>query len=344
MLRQPAALAYPVNLRDMHQDEFSALTEPYRRELQAHCYRLSGSMQEAEDLVQETLLRAWRRRETYAGRAPLRAWLYKIATNLCLDALKQRPRRTLPMTRQTASTLDSPLGAAPREPIWLEPFPDDLLAPEDDNPEARFSIRESVTLAFMTCLHLLPPRQRAVLILRDVLDWRTREVADLFGLSVPAVKSLLHRARTTLDDHQRAAGANAMSVQTLDDRLRRQLKRYVHAWESADVNKLLALLTAEATFSMPPTPEWYRGRDNIRGLIGMTIFSGQAQGRWRLQPTRANGRSAFGIYQRDESTGLYEAHGIQVVTFDGEHIADIITFKDSALMRYFNLPMCLHAE
>lgn len=331
------------NLRKSDQHEFSALTEPYRRELQAHCYRMLGSLQEAEDMVQETLLRAWRRRETYAGRAPLRAWLYKIATNLCLDTLKRRPRRTLPIARQTATSMNDPIAADITEPIWLEPFPDDLLAPEKDNPEARYTMQESVTLAFMTCLHLLPPRQRAVLILRDVLDWHASEVADLLDTSVPAVKSVLHRARSTLDNRYQQVDATGIASQMLDEKLRGQLDRYVRAWEACDVDALLMLLKDEATFSMPPTPSWYRGREAIRKLVSATVFKGGRAGLWRLQATRANRRPAFGIYLWDENDGIYHAHGIQVVTFEGEQIADITTFKDAAVMRYFNLPMTLSA-
>ena len=339
-IKQSSASAHPTTLRDLDQQAFSALAEPHRRELQTHCYRMVGSVQEAEDLAQETLWRAWRRRETYEGRAPFRAWLYKIATNLCLDALKQRPRRSLPMARQAAATPDEPIPAASTEPayVWLEPFPDDLLAPEEANPEARFSRRESVTLAFMASLHLLPPRQRAVLILRDVLDWQASEVAELLGQTVPAVKSALHRARATLTHHYQAVRVEDMSTHGLDERRRRQLDRYVQAWETADVDGLLALLKADATFSMPPIPAWYRGRDTIGRLVAATIFSGSARGRWRLQPTRASGQPGFGLYRLDEVKGVYGAYGIQVVTFDGEQIADITTFRNPTLAAFFDLP------
>jgi RNA polymerase sigma-70 factor (ECF subfamily) len=329
----------PNNLRAIDQQAFSDLTEPHRRALQAHCYRMVGSPAEAEELAQETLWRAWRRRETYEGRAPLRAWLYKIATNLCLDALKQRPRRTLPVALDTASTVDQPAPPPATEPVWLEPFPDDLLAPDEANPEARYSLHESVALAFMTSLQVLPPRQRAVLILRDVLDWQAAEVAEALGQTVPSVKSALHRARTTLANHKLSAQLEAARRHPPDEHLRGQLDRYVLAWETADVDGLLNLLRDDATFSMPPTPSWYLGRANIGGLVSRTIFGGSARGRWRLLPTRANGQTGYGLYKRDEASGSYMAYGIQVVTFAGDAIADITTFRNPALLPRFNLPV-----
>lgn len=319
---------------------FSALTEPHRRELQAHCYRMMGSLQEAEDLVQDTLLRAWQRGDTYAGRGPLRAWLYRIATNLCLDRLSQQPRRSLPVAVQAPLPAGQPLPPAILEPVWLEPCPDDLLAPEAENPEARYGVRESVTLAFMTALHLLPPRQRAVLILRDVLDWPASEAAELLGLSVPAVKSALHRARTTLSGHYQTVRLDSLSLGGLDKRRQAQLERYAHAWEMADVDALAALLRADATFSMPPNPAWARGVDDIRALVGNAIFGGQA-GRWRLVPTRASGEAGFGLYRIDEQDSRYHAYGVMVVSFEGEAIAAMTTFRTPTLVKYFNLPPVL---
>jgi RNA polymerase sigma-70 factor (ECF subfamily) len=323
--------------------EFTALAEQHRRALQAHCYRMVGSPQEAEELTQEALLRAWRGRDTYAGRAPLRAWLYKIATNLCLDALARRPRRSLPMTRGAAATPDAPVPPELTEPIWLEPIPDDLAAGEESNPEARYSLHESLTLAFLTALHRLPPRQRAVLILRDVLDWPADEVAGLLNLSVPAVKSLLHRARSALSGYYPAGSSQSDPRPDLDQARRGLLERYVRAWEAADVEALTALLKSEATFSMPPTPAWYQGRENVRALVARTIFAGPARGRWRLLPLRANSQPGFGLYRLDESAGGYGAYGIQVLTLDGAEIADIITFRSPGLARVFQLPATLPA-
>jgi RNA polymerase sigma-70 factor (ECF subfamily) len=339
----------PLLLRDLTPHEFSAITEPHRRELQVHCYRMLGVLQDAEDLVQETLLRAWQRRETYAGRASVRVWLYKIATNLCLDTLERRKRRTLPVVRQQATTLDEPIPPDFNEPIWLEPFPDILLASEEMMPEARFSMRESISLAFLVLLQQLPPRQRAVLLLRDVLDWQASEVAELLDLTVPAVKSLLFRARRTLAPQTDAIGADGAldgaSIVPPDAATRALLHRYTTAWENADIDTLVALLKADATFSMPPIPAWYRGRKTIGGLVAKTVFSGNAQGRWRLQPTHANRQLAFGVYRvgetDDVSDGVYHAYGIQVVKLEGMQIADITTFRVPALVPKFNLPMTL---
>jgi len=331
-----------LDLSRIDQQAFSELVEPYRRAIQAHCYRMLGSTQEAEELVRETFLRAWLRRETYANRAPLRAWLYKIATNLCLDALERRPKRSLPVAYQDVSSTDAPIPADVNEPIWLEPFPDEWLAPDTEDPETRYSLRESIRLAFMTSLHQLPPRQRAVLILRDVLDWQATEVADLLEVSVPAVKSALHRARTTLDARQQTVKQEEL-VATASETLQAQLARYVRAWESADADGLASLLKEEATFSMPPIPAWYQGRESVRVLVSKTVFGGKPERRWRLHPTQANGERAFGLYRWDGEANVYRAYGIQVVVFAGKEIADITTFRVPSLMASFKLPETLPA-
>jgi RNA polymerase sigma-70 factor, ECF subfamily len=329
----------PVSLNTISQDEFGALVEPLRREIQIHCYRMLGSVHEAEDMVQETFLRAWRHRVTFEGRSTVRAWLYKIATNLCLDALAQGPRRMLPITRSAASSVDMPIPASLMEPIWLEPFPDELLAPDRDEPAKYFAARENISVAFMAALHLLPARQRAVLLLRDVLEWQASEVAALLDLTIPAVKSALHRARTTMATHGAKVGADAISPRTLDQATRARLDQYVLAWETADITSLLAVLKEDVTFSMPPTPSWYQGRDTVRKLVSATIFSGAANGRWRLLPTRANGQLAFGLYQRSGAGGPYKAYGIQVVRGLEGGIEDITTFRNASLFPYFNLPI-----
>jgi len=339
----PEQTNIPANLRNLDQHEFGALTEPHRRELRAHCYRMLGCVQDAEDMVQETFLRAWNRRETYEARSTLRAWLYKIATNQCLDALKKKPRRGLPISREDASTLEQPIPASVTEPIWLEPYPDDFPASAEFSTESNYLAREDIRLAFVTSLHLLPPRQRAVLILRDVLDWQADEVADVLEQTVPSVKSALHRARTTLAKHRQTLHLDEINPHLADEDLRGKLELFVHAWQTADVDGLLSLLMDDATFSMPPIPSWYRGRENIGGLVRKTIFGGQANGRWRLLPTRANSQPGFGLYKLNEGIKNYDGYGIQVLTFDGEQIVDITTFRNPALMGVFQLPSTLPA-
>lgn len=329
-----------MNLNMVDHHEFGVLVERHQRELQVHCYRLMGSVHDAEDMVQETLLRAWHSRGTLENQAALRAWLYRIATNVCLDALKRRANRYVPVTRQGASTLAEPIPAAIREPIWLEPYPDDLLFADDTDPEARLLARDSIALAFIAALHLLPPRQRAVLILRDVMDWSANEVATLLNTTVSSVKSALHRARSTLSNYDYTY--NTVTSLTLDESLQTQLDHYVLAWETADIGALIDLLKDDATFSMPPIPSWYRGRNTIGELVARTVFSGQASGRWRLRATRANSQPAFGLYRQSDVQGGYQAYGIQVLTIRSDQIADITTFANPALFTYFNLPLTLN--
>jgi len=314
------------------------LTEPYRRELQVHCYRMLGSLTEAEDLVQETLLRAWKSRRTYAGRAPVRAWLYKIATNVCLDELAMRSRRGLPASFfEPADPLEPP--AAPvLDPIWLEPYPDALLPETRADPAARYDQSESVRLAFLVALQELPPRQRAILLLRDVLGWTAAEVAEMLRLSGSSVTSALYRARVTLSTRGNEERWVAV-VPELDDPVeRRLLERYVLAWETADIEGLTLLLKEDATFPMPPLPGWYRGRADIRAFVSATILPGEARGRWKLLPTRANGRPAFGLYRRRDDRPGYAAFAIQVVRFEGGLVVDATTFGFPQLFGRFGLP------
>ncbi|MFN8445417.1 MAG: sigma-70 family RNA polymerase sigma factor [Caldilineaceae bacterium] len=328
------------NLYNVSEEEFGIQTEPYRNELIVHCYRMVGSLQDAEDLVQETFVRAWNGRRGFEGRASLRTWLYKIATNLCLNWLEKRTRRSLPIVRQSAASLDEPIPADINEPIWLEPFPDSLLASTTLDPATRFDQLENIRLAFLIALQQLPPRQRAILILRDVLEWSANEVADLLNISVTAVKSALFRARTTLSKRETSFETHSADNPT-DPTLADRLSQYVYAWETANVEALVQLLKADATFSMPPIPSWYQGRGTITGLVSKTIFRGAAQGRWRLLPTRANGETAFGLYRVGEEANVHHAYGIQVVRFQGIEIADITTFRVPALFASFGLPMKL---
>jgi RNA polymerase sigma-70 factor (ECF subfamily) len=338
--------------RSGDQVAFARLVEPHRRELQVYCYRMLGSLLDAEDLVQETLLRAWRRLDTFEGRASLRAWLYRIATNACLDDLRRRPRRTLPQVSVPPADPAEPLAPPPAEPIWLEPLPDEWLAGEEASPEAAFDRLESVTFAFLIALQALPPRQRAVLILKDVLAWRAREVAALLDLTVPAVNSALHRARVTLAAHYHGKRQDAVRLTPGDPRTSMLLQRYVQAWERADVEGIVALLKEDAAYPMPPSPSWYRGRAAIGAFIRNAILSG-ADGAddasvsadlWLLRPAPfANGCPAVAWYRRfrDARAGgseRYQAFALQVLSWDGELLAEVMTFVRPELFPFFGLP------
>lgn len=325
-------------------DQFGELTEPYRRELQIHCYRILGSLQEAEDLVQETFLRAWRRLDTYQGRASFRAWLYKIATNACLDVLDQRQsRRRLPVDIYPASDPGAAIAPPPAEMVWLEPFPDEWLVDQTSaNPEARYSLYESVSLAFLTALQALPPRQRAVLILIDILDWSAREVAELLETSLSAVNSALHRARVTLAKHYHSPEQESAIHLEPDERTQKLLDQYVEAWQTADIAGLVALLKKDAILTMPPSPSWYRGKNAIRLFAARTVLADQgmfgekAKGRWRLLPLHANAQTAFAVYQR-AGNGKYQFSGIHVLTIQSYQLSQITCFMDPSLSLYFGM-------
>jgi RNA polymerase sigma-70 factor, ECF subfamily len=326
-------------------DEFNALTEPHRRELRVHCYRILGSLTEAEDMVQETFLHAWKRLATFQGRSTFRAWLYKIATNACLDALdKRRTRRLLPVNAAPAADPHAPILPPSAEISWLEPFPDEwLVDPGATNPESHYSAYESVSLAFLAALQTLPPRQRAVLILGDVLDWSAQEMADLLGTSLSAVASALHRARVTMAASYHGHAPEERSTLPADMHTREMLDRYMRAWQTADVDGLVDLLREDAVMSMPPSPSWYQGRFDIRAFTAATLFAdesmfkGKAAGRWRLVSTRANGQPAFAVFQSLESGG-FQASGIQVLSFESGQLAAITCFLDPTLNARFVSP------
>jgi len=342
---QSAETARVASARHGDSQQFAELTEPYRRELQVHCYRILGSLHEAEDMVQETMLKAWKRLDTYEGRASFRAWLYKIATNTCLDFLDQRrSRRLLPLDVLPASDPNTSILPPAAEMTWLEPFPDEWLRDANAvNPEARYTDSESISLSFMTALQLLPPRQRAVLILCDVLDFSSRETAEVLDLTVSSVSSALHRARKTLSQNYQNRAPESSSQTLTDERSQWLLDHFVKAWETADVDGLVALLKADATFAMPPSPSWYQGREAIQIFVTATVFggdgmfSGKASGRWRLVPTQANTSPAFAIYQRTENDE-YQAFGLIALTLDGNMLAQIISFIDPSLPTHFGLP------
>ncbi len=326
------------------QTEPERLLEAYRSELLLHCYRLSGSLHDAEDTVQDTMLRAWRHFDSFTDRGPgsLRAWLYTIATNTSLDALKKKSSRTLPTAASPAWNPQKSVAPRSTETLWLEPFPDARLIEAAENPEARYTRHESVSLAFLTALQLLPPRQRAILLLADVLDWRAAEIAQLLDLSVSAVNSALHRARVTLEKnyhHEQREMAPLYHVTAATNTL---LTRYLHAWETDDVDGLVALLKEDAILSMPPVPSWYQGRAAIRTVLRAVLFPSDIPNHWRLFPTRANGQPAFMVYRSDEATGLYHAFAVQVITLDDAgQITEVTAFLGPQLAASFSFPLQL---
>jgi RNA polymerase sigma-70 factor (ECF subfamily) len=301
-----------------------------------------GSFHDAEDALQEALLRAWRGLESFQGRSALRPWLYRIATNACLDVIASRRRRALPNATGPAAGAGESLPAPVMEPLWLEPLPDNLIDLRPTvNPEAHYDARESVTLAFLATLQTLPGRQRAALILRDVLGWKAKEVAELLETSVAAVNSAANRARVSMKgyDAERSSSnaASASSEQTAA-----LLSRYVDAWQAADAAGLVALLREDALITMPPLPLWYQGRTTIRWFFETQLFAGDASGRFRLVATRANGSPAFATYNRDE-TGEYRLGALQVLTIRGDQISEIHDFLAIGNQRFpgFDLPVSL---
>jgi RNA polymerase sigma-70 factor, ECF subfamily len=320
--------------------DFDALTNPYRRELTVHCYRILGSFEDAEDALQELLVRAWRQLSSLQSPAALRAWLYKIATNVSLNMLAARKARSMPPARLPAADPHAPLPAASPEALWLEPLPDEYLAGFSPGPEARLEAKESVSLAFLTVLQRLPGRQRAVLILRDVLGWQAQEVAELLNASVPAVNSALQRARATLKKQPRPARDGTAGVGEQDAAL---LAEFVQAWEMADAARLTALLRDDAVFTMPPLPAWYQGRLAIQAFLSEQVFSAEQAGRqFRVHATRANGCPAFGSYQLD-AAGIYRPGALIVLTLARGQIAQIDDFLaiDDKLFSRFHLPLLL---
>ena len=312
---------------------FETLVGPYRRELLVHCYRMLGSLHDAEDLVQETLLRAWEKRATLTSPGAYRAWLYRIATNLCLNTLTRVPRRSLPPDTHPVTDPTRPVPPRLREPIWLEPFPDDLLADPQADPEDRALQRERITLAFLVALQRLTPAQRAILLLREVLEWPAVEVAEWLNLSVPAVNSALQRARRAL--HQFHEGSEAPLAEPRPH-VQDLLDHYVALWEQADIPGLVALLREDAWLTMPPFPAWFQGRAAIATALSTRIFT---PGRlWRLLPTRANGSPAFGLYRREAGADVYQLFGLVVLGVEGEQIASLVGFLELSGLSSFALP------
>jgi RNA polymerase sigma-70 factor (ECF subfamily) len=320
---------------------YRSLVEPHRAELLAHCYRMLGSLQDAEDALQETLLRAWRGLAGFEGGRPIRPWLYKIATNVCLDAIAKRPKRVLPAEHGPPADPGGGPGQQIREPIWLEPYPDDELGVEDGYaaPEASYEQRESVELAFIVALQHLPARQRAVLILREVLGFSAREVAELLETTAASVNSLLQRARQAVEERIPAQSQQATMRSLGDERLRSLVRRYVEAWESRNVDAMVAVLVEDATFAMPPHPLWFQGRDEVVAFI-----SGTGRPRLRNIVTTASGQPAIGWYLWDEPRESYRAVSLEVLTLEGEGVKEITAFVFPELFPRFGLPEELPRE
>lgn len=329
--------------RSGDQDAFRHVASTYQRELLVHCYRMLGSLEDSEDTLQETLLRAWRRLDSFEGRASLRAWLYKIATNACLDVLDKRPGRTMPQAVSPPGGHDSAFPGPTVEHIWLEPLPDTLIDERPiTNPEARYEVRESVALAFLAALQTLPGRQRAVLILRDVLGWKASEVADLLGITVAAANSALQRARSTM--HQQKVKSRRKTTaftpsSGADLQTASLLAKYVEAWEAADTARLVSLLREDAVMTMPPLLLWYKGRTAIGLFLDAHLFKGHSTDRFRMLSTRANGAPALAVYQSD-GEGSYNPVALQVLTIEEGKVVEISDFlvTDDRLFRKFDLP------
>jgi RNA polymerase sigma-70 factor (ECF subfamily) len=299
---------------------FDQLVAPHRRELKAHCYRMSGSVHDAEDLLQETLVKAWRGLISFEGRSSVRTWLYKVATSACLNAAEQKKSRVLPSELGPSSAPGAPM-APDGEVSWLEPYPDAWVEEEARSPEARYSRRQSITLAFLSALQRLPPRQRAVLLLRDVLGWQATDCGELLEMSVAAVNSALQRARETLE-----AAKDLGEPKVEDDQTRSLLHRYVQAWERSDVSALVQLLREDAVLTMPPMPVWFSGAAHIGDAIGGMVLMPGTAGLFRLTLAHANAQPAVVMFRGDEPAAVH----VLVVT-EGR-IARIDAFLDPRLV------------
>ena len=322
------------------EEAFRELTEPHRRELQFHCYQMLGSMQDAEDALQETMVSAWRGLAGFEERASLRSWLYRIATNRCLDALREGGRRPPP----PEPPFEPPTPTRMAEVTWLEPYPDVLLEGLVDaspGPEARYETRETVELAFITALQALTPRQRAALVLRDVLGFRAGEVAEMLASTEDSVKSALKRARAALREQQAPPGRERPPLPSSAEE-RALVQRFADNWVADNINGVVALLTDDARVTMPPSPLEYEGHRAIAAFLGETA-TWRGQRRYRLIPTRANTQPAFGCYRTEVHAPIAHAVGLLVLTLEGDRIAAITNFIDSAVLGRFGLPRTLRS-
>jgi RNA polymerase sigma-70 factor, ECF subfamily len=320
------------------EQDFLQQADPYRRELLAHCYRMLGSAHDAEDLVQETYLRAWRAYHSFEGKSSLRTWLYRIATNVCLTALEARSRRPLPTGLGAPSANPDDVLVEQREVPWLEPLPDTLAPTAGADPAAIVASRSSVRLALVAALQHLPPRQRAVLILRDVLRWRAAEVAEALDTTTTAVNSILQRARAQL---QQAGLTEDTMTEPTDPETLALLDRYARAMEEKDIATIVAMLTEEARWEMPPFTGWYRGRADIGRLIDVHCPAGP--GELRMLPTSANGQPAFGMYIQG-ADGTFTPFQLQVLDIGPQGITHVTAFFDESLFTLCGLPEVLAGE
>jgi RNA polymerase sigma-70 factor, ECF subfamily len=320
---------------------FSELVAPYRPALQAHCYRMLGSVQDSEDALQETLLNAWRAlggRATFQGRSSLKSWLYRIATNACLKTIERRPRRVLPIDYAPAADPHDPIPPPLAESVWLEPYPDAGVELDDrlTSPAARYEQRESVELAFVAALQHIPARQRAVLILRDVLGFSAKEVAGTLEMTPAAVNTALQRAHKTADERLPERSQQATLHALGDERLRELVDGFVDAWERADVDSVVAMLAHDVTIAMPPLPTWFRGPAAVEAFLrGVPLAPGT---RWRLLPVSANGQLGFAEYRWNETARGFVGRGVLMLTLADGLIADITAFGDPRLLAHFGLP------
>ena len=308
------------------EDAFGRLIEPYRAELHAHCYRMLGSLHDAEDALQEALLRAWRGLARFEGRSALRSWLYTIATNTSLSAIERRPKRVLPIDYGPSVDPHDGLGLPPLESMWVEPYPDEALGLEDGfaAPDARYELRESVELAFVAALQHLPATQRAVLILREVLGFSAREVAKALDTTVASVNSALQRARQTVDQRLPDQSQQATLREIGDDDLREIVEGYMNAMERGDVDAVVSLLAEDAAWSMPPLPAWFSGHEALTGFLVRGPLSGDW--RWRHLPVRANGQAAVASYSWYEEDKSYRPFALDVLTIGDGRIKEITSF------------------
>jgi RNA polymerase sigma-70 factor (ECF subfamily) len=308
------------------EDAYRRLIEPYQGELHAHCYRMLGSVHDAEDALQDALLRAWRGLPRFEGRSSLRSWLYKIATNTCLNAIERRPKRVLPVDYGPPADPHDGTGDPLVESVWVEPYPDEKLGLEDGYaaPEARYEQREAVELAFIVALQHLPANQRAALILREVLGFSAKEVAESLETTVASVNSALQRARKTVDERLPEQSQQATLRSLGDDALRDIVDSYVDAWERNDVDAVVTLLAEDAAFAMPPMATWFRGLRAIKTWLVLQPLSGQW--RWRVVRTRANGQPALAYYTWDAEAEAFRPFALNVLTLRGGQIEEVTAF------------------